>query len=148
MRKAFTMVELIFVIVILGILAAVAIPKLSATRDDARVSALAHSIVTAVSEVVSYAVSQEDVDGNITGMSHVLSRLVTTGDATLTTPNSIDFKIGTLDDCVTMQTVQAGVDTNLTITFGPSTDAVCNQLQGLINLSNYSIPLKGEAIAY
>ena len=38
-KNAFTMIELIFVIVILGILAAVAIPKLSATRDDAKVSA-------------------------------------------------------------------------------------------------------------
>ncbi|NLN00193.1 MAG: prepilin-type N-terminal cleavage/methylation domain-containing protein, partial [Campylobacteraceae bacterium] len=34
-RKAFTMVELVFVIVILGILAAVAIPRLAASRDDA-----------------------------------------------------------------------------------------------------------------
>ena len=34
-RKAFTMIELIFVIVIIAILAAVAIPRLAATRDDA-----------------------------------------------------------------------------------------------------------------
>jgi len=32
---AFTMIELIFVIVILGILSAVALPKLAATREDA-----------------------------------------------------------------------------------------------------------------
>lgn len=37
-RSAFTMVELIFVIVILGILAAIAIPKLAATRDDAEMA--------------------------------------------------------------------------------------------------------------
>ena len=35
MKKAFTMMELVFVIVILGILAAVAVPRLAVTRDDA-----------------------------------------------------------------------------------------------------------------
>lgn len=37
-RFAFTMIELVFVIVILGILAAIAIPKLAATRDDALIA--------------------------------------------------------------------------------------------------------------
>ena len=34
-REAFTMIELIFVIVVIGILSAIAIPKFAATRDDA-----------------------------------------------------------------------------------------------------------------
>jgi prepilin-type N-terminal cleavage/methylation domain-containing protein len=40
-KSAFTMVELIFVIAILGILAAVAIPKLAIARNDARASVIA-----------------------------------------------------------------------------------------------------------
>lgn len=37
-KKAFTMIELIFVIVVIGILSAIAIPKLAATRDDAQIT--------------------------------------------------------------------------------------------------------------
>jgi len=37
-REGFTMIELIFVIVIIGILAIIALPKLTATRDDAKIS--------------------------------------------------------------------------------------------------------------
>lgn len=37
-RDAFTMIELVFVIVVLGILAAVAIPRLAVTRDDAQIA--------------------------------------------------------------------------------------------------------------
>jgi len=38
MKKAFTMIELVFVIVVIGILASIAIPKFAATRDDALIS--------------------------------------------------------------------------------------------------------------
>lgn len=37
-RFAFTMIEMVFVIVVLGILAAIAIPRLAVTRDDAEIA--------------------------------------------------------------------------------------------------------------
>ena len=37
-KKAFTMIELVFVIVVIGILSAIAIPKFAATRDDATIT--------------------------------------------------------------------------------------------------------------
>ena len=37
-KSAFTMIELIFVVVVIGILAGVAIPRFAATRDDAEVT--------------------------------------------------------------------------------------------------------------
>ena len=47
------MIELIFVIVILGILAAVAIPKLAATRDDAKDAKTCSNIATCVTDLAA-----------------------------------------------------------------------------------------------
>jgi prepilin-type N-terminal cleavage/methylation domain-containing protein len=58
MKNSFTMMELIIVIVIIGILAAVAIPKLMVTRDDAQTSSLTIQIKAATDEIMSYYTSQ------------------------------------------------------------------------------------------
>ena len=52
-KQAFTMIELIFVIVVLGILAAVAIPKFSATRLDAQIAKGRGEVASIRSGIVS-----------------------------------------------------------------------------------------------
>jgi len=58
MQKAFTMIELIFVIVVIGVLAAIAIPRISATRDDAVLVKTMAEFRTAIEEINAYYISQ------------------------------------------------------------------------------------------
>jgi len=71
-RKAFTMVELIFVIVIIGLLSAVAVPKFSGVKDRARMStelATASAISVALENIHGeWSTSDGDFDWNNDGV--------------------------------------------------------------------------------
>ena len=54
MKKAFTMVELIFVIVILGVLAMVAIPRLAGSKKDAEITRAKAEIAAIRSAIQTY----------------------------------------------------------------------------------------------
>ena len=63
MKKGFTMIELIFVIVILGILASVAIPRLASTKEDAEIATTIANLRTLLSDASSYHVAKGNFDG-------------------------------------------------------------------------------------
>jgi type II secretory pathway pseudopilin PulG len=62
------MIELIFVIVIIGILAAVAIPKLAATRDDAKISNIIANARTAYGDLSAFYTAQGNAAWNGTNV--------------------------------------------------------------------------------
>ena len=149
-KNAFTMIELIFVIVILGILAAVAVPKLMATRDDAQISKMAMAISSSASDISGYAVSNGKIETDISKMSGIIDELIITNDAKqddLTVPK-VDFKAGEVAECISLQ-ISSGNDANLSISFGNANgDRLCLSLQSMFNISDYPIPLKGNTIQH
>ncbi len=70
-RSGFTMIELVFVIVILGILASVAIPKLAATRDDANIAKATTEISSIVQDIGSHYTVAGGMDNNVSKMTNV-----------------------------------------------------------------------------
>ncbi len=70
MRCAFSMIELVFVIVVIGILAGIAIPKFSATRDDAIISK-ARATVSAIRSGLAAERQKNILKGNFSDITDI-----------------------------------------------------------------------------
>ena len=62
MKNAFSLLELIFAIVILGIVASFAVPKYLDTKDSALVSTIKRDVSTAVSSIQSYYLLNQKIE--------------------------------------------------------------------------------------
>ena len=64
MKRAFTLIELIFVIVIIGLLSAVAVPKFLNLKQHAEASNVVKTTVDAAQQAVEVAVNYRDLENN------------------------------------------------------------------------------------
>ena len=150
MKKGFTMIELIFVIVILGILASVAIPRLAGTREDAEISTAVANLRTLLSDAASYYAVKGDfkdaagADAKWTEITSVPLKKGTNGDAmdnavTAITPEYL--KVGDVNDCIGVAVVNKNGNTPAHIKFtlkkgtgsntqNTTTEGVCGKVLG------------------
>ncbi|MBI4519809.1 MAG: prepilin-type N-terminal cleavage/methylation domain-containing protein [Gemmatimonadetes bacterium] len=85
-RKGFTLIELLIVVVIIGILAAIAIPKFSATREKAYYSTLKSDLKNlATQQEIYYADGNYTYSSSVTNLGFSSSDGVNLGTITATT---------------------------------------------------------------
>jgi prepilin-type N-terminal cleavage/methylation domain-containing protein len=145
MKRGFTMIELIFVIVILGILAAVAIPKMAATRDDAKVSSIVTQVNSAIQEIPQY-ITSKGGDVNATPLdvsSQVLKQMIDAGKGNKESNTSVSvYGTDGSTKCLKLETNS----TDLKVVHTSNTGSTCAAIQTLVREANYTIA--GSSVTY
>ena len=154
-KKAFTMIELIFVIVIIGILAAVAIPRLAVTRDDAKIVKTVSNLKILLYDSFSYYVSQGITIWKTSKWSDITDSIDSVQGATSALNTPIKIYGESMIDCFVVTPSTDVNGTSLIVTSNNSGDVVCSKAHlmarrtGVIkNIGSTTFKLGGQSISF
>ncbi|ECP9243354.1 prepilin-type N-terminal cleavage/methylation domain-containing protein [Campylobacter coli] len=128
MKRAFTILELVFVIVILGILAAIALPKFSSSRDEAEVSKSLNNLKTLINDISIYTLKNDHLSSiktmsNVSGVENVdLNNFIGIKE--------VNFKVGEDKECIKL----IFIDRNDFVLMGISSNEASKN--AIINIAN------------
>ncbi|EID8641550.1 prepilin-type N-terminal cleavage/methylation domain-containing protein [Campylobacter coli] len=128
MKKAFTILELVFVIVILGILAAIALPKFSSSRDEAEVSKSLNNLKTLINDISIYTLKNDHLS-SIKTMSNV-SGVENVDLGNFNGTKEVNFRVGEDKECIKL----IFIDRNDFVLMGISSNEASKN--AIINIAN------------
>lgn len=118
MKKAFTVLELVFVIIILGILAAIALPKFGTSKDEAELSKSLNNLKILINDLNLYAL-RNDALASMQKMSNV-SGVQNVDLANFSGIKEVGFKVGDDEECIKLifinkaDSIMLGISSNQT----------------------------------
>lgn len=101
MRAGWTMIELIFILIVIGILAAIAVSKLTATRDDAKLSADVSNMNICIRSVAANYTATGVMDINLTSCNSVNCYRIDINGSTM----QVDINTSAADYCDDIENV-------------------------------------------
>jgi len=120
MKKAFSLLELIFAIIIIGIIASYAIPKYKDTRDSALSSTINRDYITAKTSIQNYSL----INGTVTKISDAVN--VSNKNWTIE-DKKITFKENS-KDCLVLEIKIKNNELMLEVIIDNSIGDICNKL--------------------
>lgn len=133
MKSAFSLLELIFVIVILGIIASFAIPKFVDTKDSALASTIKRDLNTTVSSIQSYYLFNQKIDK--------ISDAVTVNLSNWSFLDATETKLSDKNSCLTLEIkITEGVKSLELAVDASKTSSICKKIRATgINSATYEL---------
>lgn len=118
MKKGFSLLELIFAIVIIAVIASFAVPKFLDTKDSAVVSTLKRDISAIISSIQTYHLQAGKIDN--------ISDAITLNSQNWIVDDTNSKKVSDFKSCVTIEVKSDEISLTLDAT---NTDTVCVKLK-------------------